>query len=637
MALGRYVPKMNHHFEPPMFVMCTVVLFRALCYCCPYPCECPTNDNVTLCRHRLLSLVPAEIPFSSHLLDLSYNRIRSVQHNSFTHLQYLQELDLSHNQLSRVEPEVFSSMTSLRILMLHHNQLKLLPPRIFLGMPDLSWLDVRGNQLVILLDQTFQGLQKLKHLEAGENPLVFISPGAFLGMPQLQRLGLEKTKLSSVPSRALSALPQLSELRLGGVNIPVLQNHSFPGLPWLRVLDMDLWPSLASLEPLSLSGLNLSSLSLTRCNLSSIPDEALKAQVYLRRLDLSHNPIPELPDRGFSTLKRLEELRLSGGRLRSIPYAAFHGLDHLRILDLSVNPLHWLAEDSLPFPGVLENIVLSGTMLSCDCRLCWLLHQKLRFGGRPPICAAPTSLRGMVIPEQPQLLCPEIFTCQPPRIVEPGPRKLRVQEGERMIITCHSLGVPEPSIHWVLPQIPKLGGERPVEPVTAGTTKRLPRYLSSFSEEMVETVWSVTDDQDLGTQESELVTKAAAPTVQRISVLPNGSLQFLPVQTQDAGAYLCLASNVVGNDSAWVHLEVVPFNGSEVPSSFSAVHGRLLVIITAGGILPFISSVTLCFIFMFLWSRGRGNIKHTAHIDYVPRTGRGTTETEDNKFTMKLI
>ncbi|MEE6516504.1 hypothetical protein FKM82_026021, partial [Ascaphus truei] len=483
--------------------MCIGVFLRALGSCCPSPCECPLHDNATLCRHRLLSLVPGGIPLSSHLLDLSYNHIRSVQPDAFSHLQELQELDLSHNQLSRVEPEVFGGLPSLRILLLHHNQLKLLPPGMFAGMSDLSWLDIRGNQLVILLDQTFQGLRELRHLEAGDNPLLFVSPGAFLGMPQLQRLGLEETRLSSVPSRALSALSRLSELRLGGVSSPILQDLSFPGLPWLRAIDMDRWHSLGFLGPLSLSGLNLSSVSLTHCNMTSVPGEALRSQVDLRRLDLSHNPLSELLAKDLSTLRRLEELRLSGGRLRVVPSDAFHGLERLRLLDLSQNPLSWLAEDALPpRPGILETLLLSGTLLSCDCRLCWLLRRRLRFGGKPPVCAAPSSLRGTVIPDYPDLLCPELFTCQPPRIVGQGPQKLRAQDGEELTIHCQSQGVPAPSTHWVLPQSPR--------PVSPG----------------------------------------------RVTVLPEGSLQFRPVLARDAGAYLCLASNVAGNDSAWVHLEV---------------------------------------------------------------------------------
>uniref|UniRef100_A0A8C5PXN2 Ig-like domain-containing protein n=1 Tax=Leptobrachium leishanense TaxID=445787 RepID=A0A8C5PXN2_9ANUR len=581
MAEARILSKPLRKLEKSTFV-CFGILLRTLCSSCPPPCHCPRHDNATLCRHRLLSLVPPEIPLASHFLDLSYNRIRSIQPKIFGDLQELQELDLSHNQLSRMEPGVFSGLPSLRILLVHHNQLKLLPSGVFAGMPDLTWLDVRGNQLVILLDQTFQGLRELRHLEAGDNPLLFISSGAFLGMPQLQRLGLEETKLGNVPSKALSALPKLSDLRLGGVNCPVLRDFSFTGLIRLRVLDMDNWPSLRTLEPLSLSGLNLTSLSLTRSNLSSVPEEALRTQVHLRRLDLSRNPIYDLHVRSLHVLKRLEELRLSDGRLTSIPSATFHGLVHLRILDLSNNPLHWIAEDALPpSPGYMETLLLSGTMLSCDCRLCWLLGHRLDFGSRPPVCAAPDSLRGMVIPDHPELLCPELFKCQPPRIVEPEPRELTVQEGDRLTIRCHSNGVPEPFTHWVSP--------------------------------------------------------IAVPALERVTVLPEGSLQFWPVQVSDTGAYLCLASNLAGNDSAWLHLEVTPFNESTMPPSFPMVYTHLLVVITAGGLLPFIISVTICFIFMLLWSRGRGNIKHTANIDFVPRTTRGTSDTEDNKFTMKLI
>lgn len=613
--------------HPPLLLLSLGIFLRVLCSCCPPPCVCPAHDNATLCMHRLLSLVPAEIPLTSHFLDLSHNRIRSVPPGAFPHLQYLQELDLSHNQLSRIEPGAFGGLSNIRILLIHHNHLKLLPPGVFTGMSDLTWLDVRANQLVILLDQTFRGLKELRHLEVGDNPLLFISPGAFLGMPLLQRLGLEKTRLSVVPTHALSTLPCLSELRLGGVTSPVLHDLSFTGMPHLRVLDMDHWPALRDFGPLGLSGLNLSSFSLTQGNLTSVPTGALISQVYLRRLDLSQNPIAALPEGGFSSLRSLEELRLSGGRLHSIPSGSFHGLDHLRMLDLSHNPLRWVAEGALPPPGTLETLLLSGTSLSCDCRLCWLLHQKINFGGSPPVCAAPAKLQGTIIPDHSQMLCPELFTCQPPRIVEQGPREVKVTEGDRLTITCQSHGVPEPSTRWVLPQVTWTVDTKSIGLDGAGQVS-----TSSLDSEVIGShspKWRAIN--------MPLMKKAADDAAGRISVLPGGSLQFLPVQAQDAGAYLCLASNLAGNDSAWIHLEVTAFNGSTLLPPFSIVHTHLLAVITAGGILPFISSVTLCFIFIFLWSRGRGKIKHTANIDYIPRTSRGTASPEDNKFTMKLI
>lgn len=670
--------------------------------CCPPSCECPSHDNATLCKHRLLVLVPPQIPRLSHFLDLSYNRIRSVQHGSFSHLRDLQELDLSHNQLSRMESGAFSGLAKLRILLVHHNQLKLLPPSIFSGMPGLTWLDVRANQLVILLDQTFGGLGELRHLEAGDNPLLFISPSAFLGMPLLQRLGLENTKLGNVPSQALATLRQLSELRLGGVTSVLLRDFSFSHMPSLKVLDLDRWPSLANLGPHSLAGLNLTSLSLTNGNLSSVPAEALSSQVQMRRLDLSDNPIAQLYNGSFARLTRLEELRLSGGRLLSIPSRSFHGLDRLRLLDLSDNPIGWVEESALPPPGVLETLLLSGTALSCDCRLCWLLHHRLRFGGRPPVCSAPDSLKGMVIPDHSRLLCPPLFTCQAPKITERGPRELTAQEGDRLTISCQSRGVPEPSTVWLRPQelwsmgtgSTQDGGQdldllqrpyktqdgrdfdfpqrpykiqdgrqgqdldrpqRPYKTQDGHQDLDLQRpYKIQDGHQDLELPRRVDKTQDGGqglnlprrpdkapTWSLSGLTKRRTNATQllegRISILPHGSLNFHPVQSQDAGTYLCLATNLAGNDSVWFHLQVTPSNGSAAVPPLPVVHGRLLAIITAGGILPFISSVTLCFIFIFLWSRGRGNIKHTANIEYIPRTSRGSATPDDNKFTMKLI
>ena len=66
---------------------------------------------------------------------------------------------------------------------------------------------------------------------------------------------------------------------------------------------------------------------------------------------------------------------------------------------------------------------------------------------------------------------------------------------------------------------------------------------------------------------------------------------------------------------------------------------KTLVIATTMGFLSFLSSVAICFVFMFFWSQSKGQIKHTATIDFVPRSsmGGGGDGADAGRFTMKLI
>lgn len=53
-----------------------------------------------------------------------------------------------------------------------------------------------------------------------------------------------------------------------------------------------------------------------------------------------------------------------------------------------------------------------------------------------------------------------------------------------------------------------------------------------------------------------LVPIATPPSSSRVQVLPEGSLRIQPVLAQDAGHYLCLASNAAGSDRQGRDLQV---------------------------------------------------------------------------------
>lgn len=89
-----------------------------------------------------------------------------------------------------------------------------------------------------------------------------------------------------------------------------------------------------------------------------------------------------------------------------------------------------------------------------------------------------------------------------------------------------------------------------------------------------------------------------------------------------ASYYLCIASNAAGHDSISVSLWVhgVPAFTQNRSSWFSSevwcaasgrapVNAKTLVNTVLMGFVSFLSSVAVCFIFMFFWSQSKGNIK----------------------------
>ncbi|KYO19709.1 leucine-rich repeat and immunoglobulin-like domain-containing nogo receptor-interacting protein 4 [Alligator mississippiensis] len=568
----------------PLFLLTLEALLPSPAWVCPVRCKCSSQDRSVLCHRQNLAAVPGRIPPACELLDLSHNRLRTLQQGMFSRLQALKELDLSENVISNIEPGAFNSLQRLMTLRLRGNELKIVLAGVFAGLPSLTVLDLSQNKIVIFLDHAFQDLASLRHLEASNNHLVFISPRAFGGLRQLRQLTLERCNLTGVPTGALGQLPHLGELRLKVLNISVLRDYSFRRLPRLRALEISRWPFLATVEPHSLLGLNLSSLAITKCNLSIIPYEALQPLTYLRCLDLSHNPIAAIHGGRLAQLLRLQELHLVGGQLATVAAHAFWGLSHLRLLNVSDNALQTLEEGAFHTVGNLETLRLDGNPLACDCRLLWVVRRRRRlsFEGRQPACASPALVRGRRFKDFSDILPSGHFTCRRAKIQPEAPQWVSVEEGSKARLRCQGDGDPMPTITWLSPR----------------------------------QAWL-----DAGLRG-------------RVRVLPDGTLEIFYALVQDSGTYYCVASNVAGNDTMAAHLHVydpsrwandtfplanMSANGLGAPVVPLPGLGMLLGAVAMGAV-PFLSSVAVCFLFIFLWSKGRGRVKHHATFEFVPRS-----------------
>ncbi len=239
---------------------------------CPQRCDCIPHQRAVMCQNKRLGSIPGGIPNDTRLLDLTGNSLRWVEYNDLATLSRLEELDFSENLISVLEPNAFSSLLNLRVLRLRANQLKLVPMGAFSRLTNLTTLDLSGNKLVILLDFTFQDLKNLRNLEVGDNELVYISNKAFLGLVGLRELTIERCNLTSITGQSLSYLRSLVTLRLRYLSIASLEEQNFRKLGGLRGLEIDHWPFLEYISPHSFQGLNLSWLSITNTNISTVPN-----------------------------------------------------------------------------------------------------------------------------------------------------------------------------------------------------------------------------------------------------------------------------------------------------------------------------------------------------------------------------
>lgn len=575
---------------------------------CPPRCACQPQTKEVNCSGKHMTSVPESFPGDTRRLDLSRNKFKTLTRRQFSGLNQLQELDLSDNFISMIEIEAFMGLQNLRTLQLRNNRLKIIPVGVFSGLSSLRFLDLSENEILVFLDYTFREMVNLQRLDAGRNDLVFVSQRAFSGLQGLQELRLERSNLTFLPTEALSQLQGLTRLRMLRLSITALPDNAFRRLGRLRSLQISQWASLDTLAPNSLIGLNLTSLVVSGCNLSAVPYAAMRHLAYLRYLDLSHNPIAIIQSHLLGDLPRLQELHLAGGNLARIEPGAFRGLANLRTLNVSANQLHTLEEGAFHSVGNLQVLRLDGNPLACDCRLLWVVRRRFRlnFDGWQPTCASPEAVSERDFQGFSEKEITRVFTCRPARIVDRRIQRATVEEGTTMLFSCKADGDPAPDITWLAPQ-------------------NVP--LSATG---------------------------------RVRVLPEGALEVRYARVQDSGIYKCTASNAAGNETLSVSLQVrgLPWNrtvplfaeGWVEPSRPTAnssnaqvanpypFDAKTLVIATTMGFLSFLSSVAICFVFMFFWSQSKGQIKHTATIDFVPRSSVGGGDGGDTgRFTMKLI
>ncbi|XP_061898309.1 leucine-rich repeat and immunoglobulin-like domain-containing nogo receptor-interacting protein 2b [Entelurus aequoreus] len=621
MTVGNVGERVMQHPAPRYHLFlggAILLLLASSTMSCPARCECSAQTKSVSCHRRRLSTIPEGIPIETRVLDLSKNKLRIITPDNFSSFQQLEDLDLSDNLISVVEIGSFRCQLALRSLNFRSNMLQLVPAGVLSGLTNLTRLDLSHNRLVVLLDHAFQDLRKLASLEVGDNELVFISQRAFLGLTGLLSLTLERSNLTVVPTDALSHLHNLVELSMQHLSVSFLKPFSFKRLSHLCRLEIDYWPWLETLPPLSLHGLNLTTLFITNTNLSAFPGAALRHLPYLTHLNLSFCRIQHIHQGELGHLPHLMELRLQGAQLVSIEPFAFTSLKSLKLLDVSQNRLDSLERGVFASPDSLQRLCLGGNPLVCDCRLLWLLNSyrppSLHILDLQPECSAPEHLLGKTLRELKEPLVSRYMTCTKPQIGPNTTQLLMADEGQPARLSCTAEGAPRPSVVWITPHR---------------------RYVTNKSSG-------------------------------RVEVRPDGTLEIKAAELHDSGVYLCVASNPAGNASLSASLAVKSLgigdrsqnsnrssnyltesnntwgNGTVLYNMTVPLDIKTIIISTAMGCLSFLGVVVFCFLLLFAWSRGKGRHKSNFDIEYVPRKSNGAsnevTETSGpRRVNMKMI
>lgn len=311
------------------------------------------------------SRFPANVTEADKLvsLELQRNFIRKVP-NSIFKLSNLTILNLQCNELDRL-PKGFGQLKNLQLLDLSSNRF-VHYPEILNECTNLLQINLSYNKISSLPKSTNR-LIKLAKMNLSHNKLTEIND--LSGMKNLRTLNLQHNRIGSIKTCASN----LQNLFLTDNRISSFNDV----LPKLRALEIEENP-MTSISYKDYYPMSMTSLSLSKAKLASVPAELFIKLSRLEKLDLSQNNLTQLPEE-ISLLNRLVYLSVARNKLESLP-VGFSKLTSLKTLDLHSNNLRDLVDGIQDLEltsfnissNMLSNSILSTPFyqnISCDSKL----------------------------------------------------------------------------------------------------------------------------------------------------------------------------------------------------------------------------------------------------------------------------
>lgn len=264
----------------------------------------------------------------------------------------------------------------------------------------------------------------------------------------------------------------------GGKKVADCSNGGFTSMP--KTLKSDIQTLIMDGNPLggldkdafkSVGLLNLQKISLQKCDLKYVDDNAFRDLKILVDLDLSRNNITKLKPKTFDgndglqavkfsfnpigtlvayqfpPLRNLKVIDVSNCDLELVDPKAFHNLGaSVESINLNNNKLKYLEVDSFIALQSLKNLHIHANPWVCDCKLKnfrdWLVRKGLY--ARPTACNEPTRLHDKMWDD----ISPGDFACKPEIIV---PQKFVFgSPGVNVTLSCYVSGSPPPQVRWVV-------------------------------------------------------------------------------------------------------------------------------------------------------------------------------------------
>ncbi|XP_037077762.1 peroxidasin homolog [Pollicipes pollicipes] len=159
---------------------------------CPPRCLC--FRTTVRCMFLGLKQLP-QVPASTTILDLRFNEIEHLPPGSFLRMRNLNTLLLNNNKIGQLNKGTFAGLDDLRYLYMYKNRIRHIDSEAFHDMPKLEQLYLHYNYIEDVSAETFSNLPSIERLFLHNNKLQRIPYGAFSNLTSLKRLRLDSNAL----------------------------------------------------------------------------------------------------------------------------------------------------------------------------------------------------------------------------------------------------------------------------------------------------------------------------------------------------------------------------------------------------------------------------------------------------------
>jgi len=275
--------------------------------------------DISNCSIEYVSKEAFQNVSSLRRLFMSGNKIMTINHDTFYHIQGVQYLDLSFTNFLTYSyqlqlPTLEMALSLIYGLKIQQNVFKLLPELIYL---DLSHSKMTRNSAV-----AFAHLgDKMKFLSLCYTAIPMVSSAIF------KNTVLEGLDLSGNPYLSYNIIDDAFDSISDTLKYLYFERSNLKGLEWAK--------SLRKVQVLSLAGNNINSLT------------------------------PAM----FQSLKSLEILDLSSNHVGNWYRSVFHNNSALKVLNLRSNTINMLSDEMLKDFEQLDYLSLGENNFICDCHL----------------------------------------------------------------------------------------------------------------------------------------------------------------------------------------------------------------------------------------------------------------------------